>query len=231
MKTQITKKISALVTVMTFFFSIIFFNNSCQKEISANAIKEDDTFKTNGSLIPQIVYTDINPDNILNATGSACNLDINNDGISDYTITNNLTSIKLSCLGRNEVLLDSIYHSPGAALPLNKIIGSNSTIWQDTSGIMTYTLSKIGGCGPTGNHYQGGCKSYYAQSPWGSKYNSIPTEAYLGFRIYVGVNIYFAWARVKVAVSNPFANHLTITIEDYAYNSNVNQLILAGQTQ
>jgi len=43
-------------------------------------------------------------------------LDLRNDGIADYIITNNYTSLKLSCLGHNAGLIDNINYPPRAAL-------------------------------------------------------------------------------------------------------------------
>jgi hypothetical protein len=150
-----------------------------------------------------------------------------NDGINDYQ---QLYLIKAFLFRHNKALLDNINCSPGAALPLKNNIGNTSGIWKDTSGIMTSTQSRTGGCGPTGNHVQEGCTSYSAQSPWRFFYTRLP-EAYLGIRVHSGVNIYFAWVKARVVVANQFANHLTVTIEDYAFNNSPNQYILAEQTK
>jgi hypothetical protein len=118
--------------------------------------------------------------------------------INDYQ---QLYLIKAFLFRHNEALLDNINYSPGAAFPLNNNIGKTSGIWKDTSGTMTATQSRTGCCGPTGNHVLEGCTSYSAQSPWRFFYTR-STEAYHGFRVHSGVNIYFAWARARVVVQN-----------------------------
>ena len=71
MKKQLQKKISACLPVgMAFIVTAMMFS------ASANA---------------QIIYTDVNPDSTITCLGSLCtksyNVDLNNDGISDYSIS------------------------------------------------------------------------------------------------------------------------------------------------
>ena len=77
MKKQITKKLSAFISIIV--TSILIFNGSCSKDI-----KSPDSGNTI-TCASKIVYTDVNPDSvILKSEIDSFKLDLNNDGITDF---------------------------------------------------------------------------------------------------------------------------------------------------
>ena len=193
MKKQLQKKLSAfIVTAMMF-------------SASANA---------------QIVYTDVNPDYVIsipvvNPIPTDYNIDLNNDGISDYKISclfgfapcrfrQYVSYVKVSALNTNAVV------AVGTTNPLamNFNDGILSGLAFSTSGYLRYVSG--GYCGST------------TLGVWP---NSL--DRYLGLKLIVGANTYYGWVRIQVSVGvNPFS----CTIKDYAYNSISNQSLLAGET-
>lgn len=194
MKKQLSKKLSAVI-IATMLFSA-----------SANA---------------QIIYTDVNPDSTITCLGVSCiksyNIDLNNDGISDYSISSirngNIcqhggavyrSQVSVSAFNANAVVAVTSTTYP-LAMSFNNVISSGLSL--STSG---FVFSKYwGNCG-TG-----------ALNLWP---NSV--DCYLGLKLIVGTNTYYGWARMQVV----FGSQPTFTIKDYAYNSIPNQPILAGET-
>ncbi len=177
----------------------------------------------------QIIYTDVNPDLTItqNSAGSTShNLDINNDGITDATMTASLTSssnkaVKVSPSAGSQVpMYGAILLAK--ALNYNAIIGTVSpsgTSWQNAQNavLRQIPLSNSGcprGCSGGGNPI-----------PFGDWSDS--TDRYLPIRFSVGGDWYYGWVRVSVVSLNP---GISFTIKDYAYNSLPNQQILAGET-
>ena len=194
MKKQLSKKLYAFIVTTMMFFA------------SANA---------------QIVYTDVNPDYVIsipvvNPIPTDYNIDLNNDGISDYKISCSfsfapcqfrqyVSYVKVSALNTNAVVAVSGSTNP-LAMNFNDGILSGFTF--STSGYLRYV--------------SGG---YCGSSTLGVWPNSV--DRYLGLKLIVGANAYYGWVRMQVSVGvNPFS----CTIKDYAYNSVPNQPIVAGQT-
>jgi hypothetical protein len=231
MKKQTDNNFFALIGIIILSACILIFINSCQKETSKVVAKTNDASTANASASLPIVYTDINPDTVLNKSGAVYNLDINNDGIADYTITNYNSSVGITCLGKNEVLTDSSLHTL-IALSSNINIGANSGLWQNASvSIASYTW-KYGGCGPGGNHaLPTGCIDYTDHGPFPNQ-----SAAFLGLRFHKGLNTYYAWARLTtkspyISSKSTGLSAFIVSIQDYAYNSGTSQPILAGQTK
>ncbi len=208
--------------------ALLLSNIKCSKESQPDNKKSNDSLTASTVVAPKIIYTDINPDTVL-YSGAVYNLDINNDGIADFTISNNKSSVELSCLGNNEVLIDSALNTL-SALSSNINIGATG-LWKNSSLLITSYTSHIGGCGPTGNHASGGCTDYVDKGPFPNQ-----AAAFLGLRIHKGLNTYYAWARLTTRLpyitgkSVPLASFI-VSIQDYAYNSGTGLPILAGQMQ
>ncbi len=194
MKNQLSKKLSAFITTAMLFSA------------SANA---------------QIVYTDVNPDLtfIQDSVGSVSHdIDINNDGTIDATITAEFwfgidpqwgpftgRNVMAAPSAGSELLLDPLFSLLEAKpVTYNAIIDSASQTWMSQ---------------PTFLVVDAGSTSSFGQ--W-----SDTTDRYLAIRITVGGDWFYGWVRVSV---DPYI--ISFTISDYAYNSTPNQPILAGQGQ
>ena len=193
MKKQLLKKLSAfIVTAMLF-------------SASANA---------------QIVYTDVNPDLTINTNGGVYALDLNNDGITDFNITFNTTTIpqgtnryiRITPLGANKVGNDLSYPYP-SALSINTLIDSSSFSW--LSNANQSLISRIWFIPPP----RGGSPLWQTRGNWNGA-----SDKYVPLQLDVSSQKYYGWARLDAAT-----NAMSFTVKDYAYNSIPNQSILAGE--
>jgi len=168
----------------------------------------------------QIVYTDVNPDVVVTTVGDSLAIDFDADGINDYTIRRfdwSGVATNTAVIGRPEVVGNGGMGSMGTTIPylsalnLNDPIGSAGT-WQIQDGVdpqqskqgfaSTYSGAFYGNFGDNAEHYVG-----------------------VMFQPGGGTNTHFAWIRV----SDIPAEGNTVTIKDFAYNTVVDQQILAGQ--
>ena len=194
MKKQLLKRLSAfIVTAMMF-------------SASANA---------------QIIYTDVNPDSTITCIGSACtksyNVDLNNDGVSDYSIS----SIRNGNICQHGGL---VYRSSVSvsALNTNAVVAVTNTTYplaMNFDNVISSGLS-LSASGFVFNKYWGNCGTG-TLNLWP---NSV--DRYLGLKLIVGANTYYGWARMQVV----FGSQPTFIIKDYAYNTIPNQPIRAGET-
>jgi ureidoglycolate hydrolase len=208
MKNQLLKKLSAFITTAMLFSA------------SANA---------------QIVYTDVNPDTTITQStngSSAYSLDMNNDGITDVTMTAMLNgtvsrSVQVGTSSGSQVLNYSAPAPGGNVILLakarnnNAIISSTTpsgtnSIWSNAQNVYFRRIQRIVINRPP----------YYANVTWGDWSNN--TDRYLAVRISVAGAWHYGWVRLSVIVSMTSA--VSFTIRDYAYNSIPNQPILAGET-
>jgi len=174
----------------------------------------------------QIVYTDVNPDQTFNSNTSY-NLDLNNDGTIDFTLTTGAYSTLPSgcqgyaCLCHNTGANVSIY-------PLSDSVAING-------GALDMNLNDtIGGSLPYSNHQpsltlragSGNCTSFSSYS------GNWTAPGYLGLKLIADGQIYYGWVHLSVSVGHGGYNYCyaSFTLMDYAYNSIPDQLILAGQT-
>ena len=160
----------------------------------------------------QIVYTDIIPDSTTIVGGNFYDLDLNNDGISDF-------KIQLKISGGTSFTSQQVSVSPVTS---NGVAG-------DTVGMYVYPFALNAGdtvklglqFNLTSNQSMG---SYFG--PGASYGNWIgATDKYLGLSFYIGPDLYYGWARLDIdSVADKF------TIKDYAYNATIGAPIIAGQT-
>jgi hypothetical protein len=182
----------------------------------------------------QIVYTDVNPDV---TTSGTYNLDLNNDGTIDFVIAHtsipvkgtgkckkqkaNDEYIKVTPLNGNQVLDTGIN---ARMLALNQTIDASVTIWGSSIDQILYT----------GEHK---CAQFCV---WGyCSYNFYPfgtgewapgvEDGFLGLRLIYGGHSYFGWVRIGIS---PWTNGSVngFTPKDYAFNSQPDKAILAGQS-
>jgi len=182
----------------------------------------------------QIVYTDLNPDITSGSSNPwSYNLDLNNDGTTDFVITDTSATvlggtncggtqtnryISITPLGSNEVVNDS--SSLVTKLTLNTQIDSSTLTWNNISNqiLRSYTFSCV-------NDSASGWVWYgYTSGPWHAPFNSA-ANGFVGLKLATPGNIYYGWVQLSVAVGA-----VGFTVKDYAYNSIPNQSILAGQT-
>jgi hypothetical protein len=167
----------------------------------------------------QIIYTNVNPDAKFSCSKAGCshqyNLDLNNDGVNDFSI---IVAGSLSFCGGNHhnfsvsiVPLDSNGVVPTNPLSLNAIINDQS-IYDSAATTLesyySYVLRNVCIGGMTGS--------------WSSS-----SDGYLGLKLIKRGKTYFGWVRLLISVSSKSAS---VTIKDYAYNSIRNQFIAAGQS-
>ncbi|HSZ86912.1 MAG TPA: hypothetical protein VK787_12840, partial [Puia sp.] len=213
--------------------SILIFGASCMKQTTpTNPDPTKPTPPTNptGS---QIIYTDVNPDSAILITIDSFNLDINNDGITDFEFNRSLFSsecrsgaegekfgfrIQLSVIpvsGTNAIMTSA----SNAALALDAdsaaTIGPDSP-WASTAEILLEG-AEISNCNSIIGH-----AGYWLNV----------SDKYLGLKFIAGNNTYYGWARLSSTYSLGSAPYLIVggqlIFKDYAYNSIPNQPILAG---
>ncbi len=207
MKKHLLKKFNACLPVgMAFIVTAMLFS------VSANA---------------QIVYTDVNPDNTISCSASACsntfNVDLNNDGNLDFKLTYTRTYLGpcggghgggftiprytvnkgVATIGANS-FYGSVASNP-SALNDGAVIDSN-LVWTTGADTLKYYAR------PT-------CSTTSTSGNW-----NLTTDQYLPVKISVAGNNYFGWIRMQMS------SIFVFVLKDYAYNSIPNQPILAGQT-
>ncbi|MGB3075256.1 MAG: T9SS type A sorting domain-containing protein [Chitinophagales bacterium] len=154
----------------------------------------------------QIMYTDVNPDFVGTGNGASYDLDLNNDGTTDFqvNITSNGADVKLliNAIDNNAIAGTSSdpYKYP-SLLQANDVIGDALT-WVE-------------------GNYQTMATSGYFQNPYGNWFGA--TDAYMGLRIKVGTGDHYGWARFDVSEDGK-----TFTVKDYAYEATADASIAAG---
>ena len=159
----------------------------------------------------QIIYTDINPDSTTNIGGNFYNLDLDNGGVFDYTITLNIGTA-------------STYTSQQVAISPT---GSNG-IAGDTVGAYVYPFAFNSGDTIKSTLQFNFTASQSMASYFGSGYsygNFLgQTDKFIGLQFNIGTNLHYGWARFDVDSTASL-----FTIKDYAYNSVPDAYILAGE--
>jgi hypothetical protein len=167
----------------------------------------------------QIIYTDVNPDSVLTGTESLL-LDINNDGVFDYKITQGYLKIDtvnyfanwFSALNDNQVFsagvtsMGSSWHY--VPMPLN--------FWDDMKPVGYNRVWK-----------KGGRLSFSGNNPW--MYSSLwrgLKDKYAGLKFKINGEYYFGWARMDVDSSSK-----SLTLKDYAYYDEAEKPIRAGSVK
>lgn len=209
MKKQLLKKLSTfIVTAMML-------------SVSANA---------------QIVYTDVIPDvvrgcNYPSPCGADFLIDLNNDGINDFTFAprahsfscGNCSPNPVNILGtRDSALVISTAQSwivdTVGGFDLNKSMDS-SLAWTNAE----YNLAQNGERCMACTNGNGSHK--VTQGITGNWQNV--SGKFMGLKIKMGSDFYYGWIKLGVSIAS---YSVSITIMEYAYNSIPNQPILAGQT-
>jgi len=163
-----------------------------------------------------IIYTDIEPDFVSNNLNAYYELDLNNDGIAEYTFSlwdDAITDYLLmkSPPESNNTMITVVPWYVNA-LPLNngsEIFNLNGT--RNGEIYEKWAVFTVGNCfgGESGCLYD-----------WKGKDNS-----YVGLRFIINGKTHFGWARLDVRSSTEWV------IKDYAYNAIPDEPILSGQKE
>lgn len=147
----------------------------------------------------QVVYTDVDPDLVLNSN-EFDDLDLNNDGTNDFGLANIQSSF-------NAAIGISVTNSAAVAGYMLDFYG--------TSFAMASMLDEGDPIGPTlnwntqtssGNAFWGSVFGFGDVGPWDNV-----TNKFAGLRIIVDGNTHYGWARFDVS-------HTKLTLKDYAYD-------------
>lgn len=173
----------------------------------------------------QIVYTDINPDAIVNSNGTY-DIDLNNDLTKDIRINVNhsssvsattsfafsfsTNSASASNLNSASVVLST---SSYAAAMSNGALISNANNWAISGSMGTFSRFFFSSTGSVSS-------SSSSNGAWGGQKNK-----YLGIMVKVGSDTLYGWARMDVALT-----YSSATIKDYGYQSFPGVPIKAGDT-
>ena len=162
-----------------------------------------------------IVYTDIEPDFVSDDLNTNFGLDLNNDGIVDFTLKSlneNWAFWVEPNLNTNNVNALAAVAGPFESyiIPLDK----NSII---SSLAVSYFYDWYGGF-----IVMELCDTFppYCYYSWQER-----TDKYLGLRFQINEETHYGWARLDVSSPTKWI------IKDYAYNATPNMPILAGQNE
>lgn len=189
---------------------------------------------TIGTANAQVVFTDVNPDILLNCSGNnLCSeeypLDLNDDGINDFVLaTQKLSNSCGRCTANGILVIGPVYSAEISSTAqswiadtvggyaLNTLIDS-SLGWTNDFHILAKAFRDCVPC------FRGrGFVDVPPSGPWSNIQGK-----YLALKTQVGSDFYYGWIKLGVGIN---INYVTITIMEYAYNSTPNQPILAGQT-
>jgi len=162
----------------------------------------------------EIIYTDINPDTTLHATGTTFfdyyYMDMNGDGEYEFDFRHfnpgTFQAVEVYCYlgGADEAIL-CVGTNP-LALNANEIIGPGSGVWINTVQGSSNSALSLNRSVVTGEDWEG------------------VVNKFLGLRFMVDANWYYGWARLDVP-----ADASNFTIKDFAYNNVVDEPITAGE--
>lgn len=166
--------------------------------------------------IAQVDYTDVNPDAVINTSGGAFLLNLNNDATNDFKIEMYYGSTS-SGLSQGNVIF-SAYSSNQVAFTYSAGISSlyNVVLDMSTNSLINSSLSWRSNANLAGFSIYG-TYAYYAGQWMGAG------DKYAGLTISIGANTYYGWCRVNVSSDGKM-----VTIKDYAYETTPNTPIYAG---
>jgi hypothetical protein len=176
----------------------------------------------------QVIYTDIS-DVTLSTPGDSYDLDLNNDGNVDFVLqlqTN--TSFQRAGIapyplstGNPNAILGTYYFANPAIFPYPALLAQGDPI---NAAQPQFNLASIAFTVSSNLVYiQPAFLSIYNGSTYG-KWQGGVTDGYVGLKFTDGTDNFFGWARCDV---NDVATQ--IVIKDYAYNTNPDQALFAGQ--
>lgn len=183
-------------------------------------------FLATGTIDAEVVYVDVDPDNTIGGEGGVMLIDINDDGVNDFKFT--IYSYSGAFTYSGITISYGVKVAAANALVDNEFLGT----LQSTMGY-TFNYIPIVSAGEEINSTQNfvtGTGSlavsvtlfgapYYSVGNWGGAEMS-----FLGFRLVQDGSNNYGWMRLSVSDDGS-----SITLHDYAYQTNAEQGISAGQ--
>jgi hypothetical protein len=167
----------------------------------------------------KIVYT---PVHHVILSHSRFSLDLNHDGITDFTINSNTVPTNVSLMNVFSLHQNRVWGGVevASALPAGVRVGPNQAKFQK-------------GKPPCSSSYAGPCKfmqfchftsfGIFCSGPWANA-----TKGYLGLKFHIKAEIHFGWARLHRKTAEPLV-HWVLT--GYAYETIPNRPIVTGKTE
>ena len=179
----------------------------------------------------QIVYSDVNPDVVVDTTSGIYDLDFNNDAIPDASFSVVHASGSLTYSGipiTYDVSYALAYPGAGGGLQMSLVPGSSSSMTSAIAPLNNGDAINPGAMFTSSGGYLGaeglaiisGFGSYPIQA---GEFLGV-SDKFLGVKFVAGANTHYGWVRLDVA-----GDASTITIKDYAFNAFPDGEILAGQ--
>ncbi len=178
----------------------------------------------------QIVYTNVDPDIIIDTASGQYNLDFNADAMIDVTLNvmnvMEFTSISTSTSAVYAGSLAVVTPGIGAGV-VSAILGSSSSSYVTAmnNGDLIGTAAVFGGSSMAALAVDITITSSSSSYQISNGAFLGVTDKFLGVKFLIGTNTHYGWARLDVS-----ANADTIRLKDYAYNVAADSPILAGQT-
>lgn len=154
-----------------------------------------------------VVYFNVNPDAVILPQDAEYFIDMNNDGINDFSITNNVNA------GAN--IFDIIFS--------NLATGCDVVSTDAGGGIFNVTVLTNGTNVGAGSSFSGQAAPSQAflrsetYTSWSGQ-----TNRFVGVTFTVGTNTYYGWIRISISATS------VVTVVDWAYNNTNNATIAAG---
>ena len=172
----------------------------------------------------QIIYTDVNPDLTLNTNNAVYNLDLNKDGVTDFTINCKFTtSINNGCTGSHIDKAIKITPASGNAVAVFNGDPSKLTSCDQVNATSTYQINQNQIL--ANDRWQ--CKLINGDQMWkelkSGNWMANASDKFLGLKIKVGVSTYYGWARLDVS-----SDAGSFTIKEYGCNNIPDAMITAG---
>jgi len=172
----------------------------------------------------KIVYTPAN----LNIPPGAVPLDLNHDGVADFSLvysghtgtTSNGAFFERSLRATPVVSRNGVrgYRNFASALPAGVRIGPKGHFLPSASGTMALYYLRDHSTGKTSRFYHG---------PWANNGKGVK-KRYLGLKFMIHGQVHFGWARLNVAMKG---SKIRGTLTGYAYETIPNKPIIAGKTR
>lgn len=186
-------------------------------------------FLASGAVNAQINYTDVNPDVVLDNTTPQYDMDLDGDMVNDFGFI--VSSFSFS-YGAYQIAGSAAGVAIGSG---NSVAGSMSST---SSGGSQFNVTPITAGNPinasnvwsNGGSYgsaifAGNASIATFSYPLGSFGSFSGNDIHLGVKFQIGANTHYGWIRMDVLPDGS-----QVTIKDYAYNANPNEVINAGQT-
>ncbi len=204
---------------------IIMIKNVLNNKLKSYSALAGSVLAVAGSADAQIIYTDVNPDTLMNSTlGSLITYDVDfdNNGITDMSV-----GTYAYAYGGSNLNYSFNFLSPDAVSAAIGTIDANYSLPTPTplaSGVFVDPAS-VNWLDTTAS---GGTTQFNAATFMGTTllgtFNT-GADAYIGARFLIGANTHYGWIRINVS-----ADCSTTTVKDFAYKAVPNTGLNTGET-